>query len=161
MPDVDYFARVAFAGRPLRPRFHLNHLQNRVFQRVNATRRDGLATEPRDRHKTGTRPALDEYMHQYCCLPTCFVDGSGNRSSSAGTDASTSIRPSKPAAINLPELDSLPRFARGAADAAKFATRSPGSPKICWRNMIRSHFSPQIPYEFSSIKAVLHRINWN
>jgi len=161
MPDADYFAQVAFAGRPLRSRFHLNHLQDRVFQHNNATGRDGLATEPRDRHETGTCPVLDERMHQYYCLPIYFADGSGNRPSSARTDASTLIRPLETRCINLPQLDSLPRFARGAADAAKFATRSPGSPKIRWRNAIRSQLSPRIPYQFLSIKAVLHRINRN
>jgi hypothetical protein len=93
MPDADYFAQVAFAGRPLRSRFHLNYLQNRAFHHVNATGRDGLATEPRDRHETGTCPVLDERMHQYYCLPIYFAGGSGNRPSSARTDASTLIRP--------------------------------------------------------------------
>ena len=93
MPDADYFAQVAFAGGPRRSLFHLNHLQNRVFQHNNATGRDGLATEPRDRHETGTCPVLDELMHQYYCVPIYFADGSRNRPSSARTDASTLIRP--------------------------------------------------------------------
>jgi hypothetical protein len=90
-----------------------------VFKRNNAKGRDDLASEPRDRHETGTRPVLDERLHQYCCLPIYFADDSGNRSSSARTDASTSIRPSRPAAINLPELDSLP-----ASQGAQLTRRS-------------------------------------
>jgi hypothetical protein len=147
MPDADYFAQVAFAGRPLRSRFHLNYLQNRAFHHVNATERDGLATEPRDRHETGTCPVLDERMHQYYCLPIYFADGSGNRPSSARTDASTLIRPFETRCINLPELDSLPRFARGAATRRSSQPDRRVSPKIRWRNTIRSQLSPRIPYQ--------------
>ena len=118
-----------------------------MFKRNNAKGRDDLASEPRDRHETGTRPVLDERLHQYCCLPIYFADDSGNRSSSARTDASTSIRPSRPAAINLPELDSLP-----ASQGAQLTRRSSQpdrrvSPKIRWRNTIRSQLSPRIPYQ--------------
>jgi hypothetical protein len=147
MPDVEYFAQVAFAGRPLRSRLHLNHLQDRVFQYKNAMRRDGLATEPCDRHETGTRPVLDEPIHKYCCLPIYFADGSGNRPSSARTDASTSIRPSRPAASICQNLTRYP-----ASQGAQLTRRSSqpdrrDSPKIRWRNTIRSQLSPRIPYQ--------------